>query len=163
MSAEFAARSRGQKCSEVTGAYLGELLRARVRLHGIELGRPVDVVLDRDRRRAIGFEVHCRDDERRFLPFAVASISGDTLAVKSSLHLLDRSELRFYTDRGATLGSLRQTPIERDGAILGALEDLWVNEEGEVKRLAVRTLRGRAEVPYDERTTLGAAGVRATA
>jgi hypothetical protein len=131
-----------------------------VRLHGIQLGQPVDVVLDRDHRRALGFEVHCGDDERRFLPFSVASISRETLSISSSLLLLDRSELRFYTDRGATFGSLRQTPVELDGRPLGVLEDLRLTEDGVVTTLVVRTAKGRAEVPYDDRITLGAARVR---
>jgi hypothetical protein len=142
------------------GAYVGELLRARVRLHGIQLGRPVDVVLDRDHRRALGFEVHCRDDERRFLPFSVASIGSDTLSITSALLLLDRSELRFYTDRGATFASLRATPVEQDGRVLGVLEDLRLTADGLVNAVVVRTAKGRLEVAYDRRITLGAAHVR---
>jgi hypothetical protein len=144
----------------VTGAYVGELLRARVRLHGIQLGRPVDVVLDRDHRRALGFEVHCGDDERRFLPFSVAAIGRETLSITSALLLLDRSELRFYTDRGATFASLRQTPVEQNGRELGALEDLRLTEDGVVTGVVVQTAKGRIEVPYDGRITLGAARVR---
>jgi hypothetical protein len=144
----------------VTGAYVGELLRARVRLHGIQLGRPVDVVLDREHRRALGFEVHCGDDERRFLPFSVAAIGRDTLSITSALLLLDRSELRFYTDRGATFASLRETPVERDGRPLGVLEDLRLTEDGLVTAVVVRTAKGRVEVPGNERITLGAARVR---
>jgi hypothetical protein len=158
--AEFRSAPRGQKRVAVTGAYVGELLRARVRLHGIQLGRPVDVVLDRDHRRALGFEVHCGDDARRFLPFSVVAISSDTLSITSSLLLLDRSELRFYTDRGATFASLRQTPVERDGGSLGVLEDLRLTEDGVVTTVVVRTAKGRAEVPYDDRITLGNTGVR---
>jgi hypothetical protein len=142
------------------GAYVGELLRARVRLHGIQLGRPVDVLLDREHRRAVGFEVHCGDGERRFLPFSVASIGRDTVAIASALHLLDRSELRFYTDRGATFASLRQTPVEQDGRPLGALEDLRLSQDGLVTAVVVRNATGRKEVSHDERITLGAARVR---
>lgn len=143
------------------GATVGDLLRARVRLHGIQLGRPVDVILNRERRRALGFEVHCGDDERRFLPFAVARFGGDTLAITSSLLLLDGSELRFYTDRGATFASLRNTPVHRDGRLLGALEDARLTDDGEIEALVARTQNGPLEIAYDDRITLGPARVRA--
>jgi hypothetical protein len=143
------------------GALVGDLLRARVRLHGIQLGRPVDVILDRGHHRALGFEVHCGDDERRFLPFAVVRFGDDTLAITSSLLLLDGSELRFYTDRGSTFASLRHTPVHRDGRLLGPLEDVRLSAEGEIETLVARTANGLLEVPYDSRITLGPSGVRA--
>lgn len=140
---------------------VGDLLRARVRLHGIQLGRPVDVILDRAQRRALGFEVHCGDDERRFLPFAVARFGGDTLAITSSLLLLDGSELGFYTDRGSTFASLRNTPVHRDGRLLGPLEDARLTADGEIEALVAITENGPLEVAYDGRITLGPADVRA--
>ena len=143
------------------GATVGDLLRARVRLHGIELGRPVDVILDRERKRALGLEVHCGDGERRFLPLAVARLSGDTVAISSSLLLLDASELRFYTERGATLASLRNAPVHRAGRLAGPLEDLRVRADGEIEALIIRTKDGPLELPYDDRVTLAPAGVRA--
>jgi hypothetical protein len=143
------------------GATVGDLLRARVRLHGIQVGRPVDVILDRQQRRALGFEVHCGDDERRFLPFAVARFADDTLAITSSLLLLDRSELRFYTDRGSTFASLRHTPVHRDGRLLGPLADVRLSADGQIEALVARTQNGLLEVAYDNRVTLGPAGVRA--
>jgi hypothetical protein len=143
------------------GATVGDLLRARVRLHGIQVGRPVDVILDRQQRRALGFEVHCGDDERRFLPFAVARFADDTLAITSSLLLLDRSELRFYTDRGSTFASLRHTPVHRDGRLLGPLADVRLSADGQIEALVARTQNGPLEVAYDNRVTLGPAGVRA--
>ena len=41
-----------------------ELLALPVRLHGIQLGRPIDLLLDRDARRAVGLDVFCGDEER---------------------------------------------------------------------------------------------------
>lgn len=140
---------------------VGDLLRARVRLHGIQVGRPVDVILDRGQRRALGFEVHCGDDKRRFLPFSVAGFSDDTLAITSSLLLLDGSELRFYTDRGSNFASLRHTPVHRDGRLLGALADLRLSANGEIEALVANTQHGQFEVAYDARITLGPSGVRA--
>jgi hypothetical protein len=140
---------------------VGNVLRARVRLHGIELGRPVDVILDREQRRALGLEVHCGDDERRFLPLSVAKLDGDTIAITSSLLLLDASELRFYTDRGATFASLRNAPVHRDGRLVGSLQDLRLEADGEIRAVVARTKNGPLELPYDDRITLGPAGVRA--
>ena len=143
------------------GAMVGDLLRARVRMHGIQLGRPVDVILDREHRRALGLEVHCGDDERRFLPLAVAAIHGDTIAIRSPLLLLDPSELRFYTDGGATFSSLRNRPVHRDGRLVGSLEDLRLRPDNEIAAVVVRTTEGPVELPYDDRIALGPAGVRA--
>jgi hypothetical protein len=145
----------------VTGALVGDLLRARVRLRGILLGRPVDVILDRGHRRALGFEVHCGDGERRFLPFTVARFGGETLAITSSLLLLDGSELRFYTDRGATFASLRNSSVYRDGKLLGPLQDMRLSGDGEIEALVARTQQGRLEVAFDKRITLGPRDVRA--
>ena len=140
---------------------VGDLLRARVRLRGIRLGRPVDVILDRGKRRALGLEVHCGDDERRFLPLSVARIDGDTIAISSSLLLLDASELRFYTERGATFASLRNLPVHRDGRLVGSLVDLRLTADGEIEAVVARTKDGPVELPYDDRIRLGPSGVRA--
>ena len=143
------------------GAVVGDMLRARVRLHGIELGRPVDLILDRGCRRALGLEVHCGDGERRFLPLAVARLSGDTLAIRSSLLLLDTSELRFYTERGVTLASLRNAPVHSAGRLVGSLADLRVKADGEIEALIIRTKDGPVELPYDDGVTIAPVGVRA--
>ena len=143
------------------GATVGDLLRARVRLRGIELGRPVDAILDRERRRVLGLEIHCGDGERRFLPSAAARFGGDTVEINSSLLLLDASELRFYTERGATLASLRNAPVYRAGRLVGSLGDVRVRADGEIESLIVRTKDGPLELPYDDRVTLAPAGVRA--
>ena len=45
-----------------------ELLRLPVRLHGIQLGRPVDVLLDAEAWRVVGLDVLCGDEVHRFLP-----------------------------------------------------------------------------------------------
>ena len=143
------------------GAIVGDLLRARVRLRGIELGRPVDVILDRERRRALGLEVLCGDGARRFLPLAAARFGGDTVAINSSLLLLETSELRFYTERGTTLASLRNAPVHRAGRLVGSLGDMRVKADGKIEALIVRTKDGPLELPYDDRITLARVDVRA--
>ncbi len=51
-----------------------ELLAMPVRLHGIQLGRPVDLLLDRDARRVVGLDVLCGDGVHRFLPLPVGQL-----------------------------------------------------------------------------------------
>src|SRR5207253_2289070 len=48
------------------------VLHLPVRARGIELGRPMDIVLDLAGGRAVGIEVFCGDKRRRFLPLAAA-------------------------------------------------------------------------------------------
>jgi hypothetical protein len=145
----------------VRATYVGGLLRAPVRLRGIQLGRPVDVIFDRELRRALGFEIHCGDDVRRFLPFSVASYDGDALEIPSSLVLLDAHELRFYTERGATFASLRDGTVHRDGRPLGLLGDAKLTANGTIEELVVRTASGTIIVPYDANVAVAAARVRA--
>ena len=52
----------GDKRRAMPGVSASELLRLPVRMHGIQLGHAVDVIFDRDRRRALGLEVLCGDD-----------------------------------------------------------------------------------------------------
>ncbi len=88
----------GGRIGSVTGSRAAEaLLGLPVRVHGIELGRPVDVVLDLESRRAIGLEVRCPDDARRFLPLAAARLREDEVAVGSALLLLDEREVARVT------------------------------------------------------------------
>jgi hypothetical protein len=136
------------------GMYVGDLLRLPVRSHGIQLARPVDVIFDRERRRALGLEVHCGDEERRFLPLAVATRASHELAIPSSLVLLDGSELHFYTERGATFASLRGLVVERAGVQLGQLADLRLDAEGTIDEVVVDAPEGRTTVPYDDGTRL---------
>ncbi len=57
-----------------------------VRLHGIQLGRPVDLLLDPDTRRAVGLDLLCGDEVHRFLPVAVRQlpISGNDDVLQQS-------------------------------------------------------------------------------
>jgi hypothetical protein len=115
-----------------------ELLRLPVRVHGIELGRPVDVILDATPRpRALGFDVLCGDDEHRFLPLAAASVHGDEIRVDSTLTLLAGSELRYYRERGRTLRRARGVHVTRAGADVGSLRDLVVAADGTIEAIVV--------------------------
>ena len=115
-----------------------ELLRLPVRVHGIQLGRPVDVILDGEPRpRAVGFEVLCGDQGRRFLPLAAARIDRDQIGVESTLMLLEGSALRYYRDRGRTLANARGSEVARAGKMLGVLHDLVVAADGTIETVVV--------------------------
>jgi len=102
-----------------------ELLQLPVRLNGIRLGRPVDLLLDPAEWRALGFVVLCGDGSSRFLVFAAADLREDAIDVSSALLLLD--DVEFYRDRSRSLRDL-----------LGAeLCDLLVTRGGSVEALLV--------------------------
>jgi hypothetical protein len=80
-----------------------ELLQRAVRLHGLQIGHVVDVILDSEGGEAVGLEVRCQDGRRRFLPMAAASPVGDEVLIDSPFALLDGDQLEFYRERGVTL------------------------------------------------------------
>ena len=103
----------------MSGRKASQLLALPVRIHGIHLGRPVDVLLDRSLDRVVGFEVACGDGARRFLPFAVAEIREQEIAAASALALVDERELDYYRKNSRRLSEL-------------ALEDPWIDADGAV-------------------------------
>jgi hypothetical protein len=142
----------------MSGVSAKRLLRLPVRVRGIELGRPVDLVLDRAHTRALGFEVLCGDEERRFLPLAVATVRESELEIRSSLALLDPAELAFYTKRGSTLGALRGCGVVRRRTLLGELVDLTLAADGTIVSLVLATPDGNDELDYGADVALVAAG-----
>jgi len=100
---------------------LRKLLELPVRVHGIHLGRPVDVLLDERLDRVVGIEVRCGDGANRFLPFSGAELREDEIAVRSALMLLDEGDLAYYATR------------TRRARAAGA-DELWVDERGLVTR-----------------------------
>ena len=97
-----------------------ELLQRAVRLHGIRLGRIVDVIFDPDGTRVVGFDVLCGDEIHRFLPFSGVGESGLELEVTSALMLLDAAELEFYRRHGLSLeggSGPRDAVVADDGAV----------------------------------------------
>lgn len=115
-------------------------LQFPVRLRGIQLGRPVDLLLDVDAWNALGFVVLCGDDSRRFLPLAACQVLGDEIAVGSALMLLE--DARFYQERGVSFRSLLGT--EQAG---GIVRDLTLGLEGHVIELVVERDGERVHVP----------------
>lgn len=119
---------------ELTGA---ELLALPVRLHGVQLGRPVDLLLDRNTLRTVGLDVLCGDEVHRFLPLPTASVSGDEIAILSPLVLLEQDQLDFYRSKTFALSTLRGRTVERKGRDLGALGDVVVDAAGELVAVMV--------------------------
>jgi hypothetical protein len=83
-----------------------EVLALPVRLHGIQLGRPVGALVDPEVDRLLGFEVICGDETQRFLPFAVARVGAEEIALESALTLIDERDLDFYRRRSRRLSEL---------------------------------------------------------
>ena len=96
---------------------LSDVLALPVRLNGIQLGRPTDVLVDATVDRVLGFEVMCGDETERFLPFAVARIGTEEIALDSALTLIDERDLDFYRRRSRRLSEL-------------GYADPWLDDEG---------------------------------
>ena len=125
-----------------------ELLGAPVLLHGIQLGRPVDVILDRSLRRALGLEIHCGDDSRRFVPLSVVRFSVRGIELASPLVMLEERELAFYTQRGSTLRALRHADVDVRGRFAGSLVDIAIDREGLITEVIVLTASGLERLSY---------------
>ncbi|MGH2970757.1 MAG: hypothetical protein ACRDNM_11685 [Gaiellaceae bacterium] len=121
------------------------LIGSPVRLQGILLGRPSDVVLDSTCRRVLGFVVHSGDDAPRFLPFAASQPGEREIVVGSALMLLD--DIAFYRKHGVSFVSLIGTGIERESAPVGTLMDMHVDHSGQVVELEVEHEELRRRVP----------------
>ncbi len=144
----------------MSGVSAERLLRLPVRVRGIELGRPVDLVLDREHTRVLGFEVLCGDGERRFLPLAVATVRESELEVRSSLALLEAAELAFYTKRGSTFAALRGSGVLRARRPAGELTDLTLAVDGTIASVVVTTPDGREELDNGADVVLAHGGTR---
>jgi PRC-barrel domain len=143
------------------GAHVSELLRANVQMRGIQLGRVTDVIFDRELQRALGVEVHCGDEGRRFLPYTIARLDNDVIALDSPLVLLDESELAFYKERATTFTSLihRFVAVRAEGA--GPLEDIILGPNGSIEAVVIATEGGDRRVPYDDRVAIAEPRFRA--
>lgn len=111
-----------------------ELLQLPVRLNGIRLGQPADLLLDPGEWRALGFVVLCGDASSRFLVSAAADLREDAVDVSSALLLLE--DVEFYRDRSRSLRDLLGTEL-RDLLITpgGSVEALVVERDGVVQQI----------------------------
>jgi len=147
--------SRGHEAAAVGERSADDLLGLPVRLHGLTLGRPVDVLLDRDDLRVVGLDVLCGDQVNRFLPLAAAKLAGDAISIASPLVLLEEEELDFYRSRTFSLGALRGRPVRRRDRDLGLLRDLRLASDLRVAAV-VLDAGGREElVPFDDSLSFG--------
>ena len=119
-----------------------ELLRRPVRVRGIHLGQPVDVLLHPQEPHALGLDVLCGDERHRFLPLPAANVDDDHVEAASPLVLLDLREGSFYRREARSLNALRGTPVGRDSS----LQDVVLDPRGEITGLV---LDGDEQVPLD--------------
>ena len=115
-----------------------DLVGASVRWRGVRLGRVVDMLLDSDVRRAMGFEVDCGNDERRFLALAACEVAAGGLALESAHALVDVAGLSFYREHSRSLLTLLGSRVHRNGVAAGVIEDVFLWRDGEVERVVVR-------------------------
>ena len=119
-------------------------LQLPVQLRGIQLGRPVDILLDLDGWNVLGFVVLCGDESRRFLPYAAAVVSDEAIAVGSALMLLE--DVGFYEARSVSFRSVLGT--EAGG---GIARDAWFTSGGAVAELEVESDGVRSRIPVPTR------------
>ncbi len=126
-----------------------DLLALPVRVRGIQLGRPVDLLLDRHGFRAVGLDVICGDEVHRFLPLPIAEVEDGAITIQSTLGLLEEHELAFYRSRAFALSSLRGRAVTRRGSELGALRDVVVGADGGLVAILVATIAGTERLAFD--------------
>jgi len=148
----------GHDVGDMTELSGDEIRSLPLRLHGIELGRPVDVLLDRESLRVVGLDVLCGDEVHRFLPLPTAAIAEDGLTIHSPLVLLEQDEMGFYQARTFALKTLRGRPVTQKERSVGKLRDVVFGRDGALRAVL---LESGERIPYDE--TLGLAPVRRTA
>jgi uncharacterized protein YrrD len=122
-----------------------ELLGLPVRLHGLLVGRPVDLLLDPDAHRVVGLDLLCGDEAHRFLPLPTAAVGDEEIGILSPLVLLERDELDFYRSRTLALSRLRGRPVERNGREVGPLQDIVVAPDGHF----VAAIVANERIPFD--------------
>ena len=83
-----------------------EFLALPVCVRGIELGHSVDLLVDRELSRALGFDVLCGDQAHRFLPFVVTKVADGAIEIESPLVLLDFGQVAFYREQATTVREL---------------------------------------------------------
>ena len=118
--------------SSSTPLFATATLQLPVNLGGIQLGRPVDLLLETNTWRALGYVVRCSDESHRFLPLAASQTLDEEIRVGSALLLLE--DVGFYRTRGTSFRSLLGGQVQRSGRPAGRLRDL-VLSGGEVTEL----------------------------
>jgi len=102
------------------GRPIAELLSLPVRMHGIQLGRTVQALVDVSADRLLGLELVCGDGAHRFLPFAVARVGAREIEVSSALALIDERDLAYYRRHSRRVADV-------------GYDDPWVDEDGSLR------------------------------
>jgi len=109
-------------------------------MRGIQLGRPVDLLLDLHSWHVLGFVVRCGDESTRFLPLPACQVGEDAIAVQSALMLLE--DVAFYEKRGVSFRSLLNGLVATGGTLVdaivepsGAVAELEVERDGSARRV----------------------------
>jgi hypothetical protein len=115
-------------------------LRLPVRLRGVQLGWPTDLLVDVESWQVLGFVVHCGDESVRFLPWGASQPSAAEIAVGSALLLLE--DVAFYRKRSVSLRSLLGGEVPLGGVLRdvlvgygGAVTALEIERDGERRRM----------------------------
>jgi hypothetical protein len=116
-------------------------LRLPVRLHGIQLGRPTDLLVDVESWHVLGFVVRCGDESVRFLPWAASQPSDSEIAVGSALMLLE--DVGFYKRRSVSFRSLAGGAV----TLGGILRDVYIGDGGAVTELEIERDGERRRIP----------------
>ena len=119
------------------GGGLGEVLNRPVRIRGIDVAEPVDVLLDPELRCVLGFEVHCRDGVNRFLPWLASELEPEQLSVELPVTLLDGPQLDYYREHSLALNALRRLPVAGLDGSAARVEDVIVDSRGLVQALVL--------------------------
>ena len=119
------------------GSRLGELLNRPVRIRGIDVAEPVDVLLDPELRCVLGLEVHCRDGVNRFLPWLAGQLEPEQLSVELPVTLLDGPQLEYYREHSLALNAVRRLPVAGLDGSAARVEDVIVDSSGLVRGLVV--------------------------
>lgn len=130
------------------------LLQLPVRLNGIAIGRPVDLILDPE-GRVIGVDVLCKDAIHRFLPLGAAEVLDDEIKLDSSLALLEDRDLAFYREHGRTLAGLRGATVLHHDKPAGPLRDLVVGSGGAIEAVVVGDNGSTRRIPFDADVRFG--------
>jgi hypothetical protein len=133
---------------------IGALVGRSIVFGDIRLGVCVDALLDGPLRRLVGLEVVSADERHRFLPFPTFDLREGALAVDSSLVLLE-GDLEFYRVGGKPFSALRGLPVRLAGDEVGALADLLVDLDGEVRKAVVSSSDGEQELEPGPGLVLG--------
>jgi hypothetical protein len=121
-----------------------KLRRLPVRLRGILLGRPTDLILHPSAPRLLGLEVLCGDQNVRFLPSSTAVLREQEIEVGSPFVLLELPSDSLYRSDARPLSSLIGMPFGEDGAVF---RDLVLGPGWTIQEVVLEDGCGERRVP----------------